>query len=71
MIDPRLPRYRWGQRIFATRDLYTDGSYPGPPPEALLARTGEAGEIVQVGAHTESGTPVYLVDFGNRPGLML
>jgi nitrogen fixation protein NifZ len=66
MIDPRLPRYRWGQRIVAACDLHNDGSYPNQPPEALLARAGEAGEIVQVGAHTESNTPVYLVDFGNR-----
>jgi nitrogen fixation protein NifZ len=66
MIDPRLPRYRWGQRIIAACDLYNDGSYPGEPPEALLARAGDSGEIVQVGAHAESNTPVYLVDFEHR-----
>jgi nitrogen fixation protein NifZ len=65
MIGPR-PRYGWGQRIVAACDLYNDGSYPNQPPEALLARAGEAGEIVQVGAHTGTNTPVYLVDFVNR-----
>jgi len=64
MIDPRTPKYQWGQRVRAAADLYNDGSYPEQPPQALLVRTGDAGEIVQVGTHTESNTPVYLVEFG-------
>lgn len=66
MIEPREPRYRWGQRVTAALDLYNDGSYPDQPAEALLVRAGDAGEIVQVGAHTESNTPVYLVEFNAR-----
>ncbi len=27
---------------------------------------GQIGEIAQVGTHTESNTPVYLVEFGER-----
>lgn len=64
MIEPRQPKYQWGQRVRALADLYNDGSYPEQPPQALLVRAGDAGEIVQVGAHAESSTPVYLVEFG-------
>ena len=63
-LEPRAPRYEWGQRVRATVDLANDGSYPDMPAEALLVRGGDAGEIVQVGIHTESNTPVYLVEFG-------
>jgi len=66
MIDPREPKYQWGQRVQALIDLHNDGSYPDQPPEALLVRSGERGEIVQVGAHVESSTPVYMVEFGER-----
>ncbi len=31
--------------------------------EALLASAGDPGEIVQIGSHTESNTPIYLVEF--------
>jgi nitrogen fixation protein NifZ len=33
---------------------------------ALLVKNGDAGEIVQVGSHTESNTPIYLVEFTER-----
>lgn len=64
MIEPRTPRYQWGQRVRAAADLYNDGSYPEQPGQALLVRAGDTGEIVQVGTHVESSTPVYLVEFG-------
>ena len=48
----------------ASIDLVNDGSFPEQPADALLARSGDAGEIVQVGTHVESNTPVYLVEFG-------
>jgi nitrogen fixation protein NifZ len=63
MIDPRTPIYEWGQRVRAVGDLRNDGTYPGLPENALLVSRGEVGEIVQVGAHTETNTPVYLVEF--------
>ena len=66
MIAPRAPIYQWGQRVSAAIDLYNDGSYPDRPAEALLVSVGEIGEIVQIGNHTESNTPVYLVEFGER-----
>ena len=66
MTGPREPKYRWGQPILAACDLYNDGSYPHEPPDALLARSGDRGEIVQIGAHTETDTPIYLVDFDGR-----
>lgn len=66
MIEPRRPRYQWGQRVKALNDLLNDGSFPGAPLEALLVRVGDAGEIVQVGTHTEANMPVYLVEFGDR-----
>lgn len=66
MMDLRQPKYGWGQRVSAALDLYNDGSYPEEAPNALLVRAGDQGEIVQVGTHTESNTPVYLVEFDSR-----
>ncbi len=46
-----------------TVDLINDGSYPNAAEDALLVAAGGVGEIVQVGAHVDSNTPIYLVDF--------
>lgn len=64
--EPRLPRYQSGQRVVATLDLYNDGSFPDQPAQALLVSAGDAGEVVQVGTHVESNTPVYMVEFNQR-----
>ncbi len=66
MIEPRVPIYQWGQRVAAAIDLYNDGSYPDRPAAALLVSVGQLGEIVQVGSHSESNTPIYLVEFSER-----
>jgi len=66
MIDPRLPKFQWGQRVKALIDLRNDGSFPDAPAEGLLVGIGDTGEIVQVGTHTDSNVPVYLVEFGER-----
>lgn len=66
MIEPRLPKFQWGQRVKALIDLRNDGSFPDAPAEGLLVGIGDTGEIVQVGTHTESNVPVYLVEFGAR-----
>jgi nitrogen fixation protein NifZ len=66
MIEPRVPIYQWGQRVSATVDLHNDGSYPDRPAKALLVSVGQIGEIVQVGTHIESSTPIYLVEFSER-----
>lgn len=67
MIEPRVARYVWGQRVQASIDLFNDGSYPDCEGEALLVEQGTPGEVVQVGMHEESAIPVYLVEFsGNR-----
>jgi nitrogen fixation protein NifZ len=63
MIEPRTPKYQWGQQVLASVDLYNDGSFPEKEPEALLVGSGSRGEIVQVGSHEESSIPVYLVEF--------
>lgn len=63
MIEPAEPRYQWGQRVRAGIDLVNDGSFPDQPVDAVLAREGDVGEIVQVGTHVDSNTPVYLVEF--------
>ena len=63
MIEPRMPKYQWGQQVLACVDLYNDGSFPEQEPEALLVGNGSQGEIVQVGSHEESNIPVYLVEF--------
>ncbi len=57
MIEPPAPKFQWGQRVQAAVDLFNDGSCPDEPPESLLVRTGDAGEIVQVGTHVETNTP--------------
>ncbi len=67
MIGPAVPRFQWGQPVEAASDLLNDGSYPDQPADALLAKSGERGEVVQVGVHVDSNLPVYLVEFaGNR-----
>jgi nitrogen fixation protein NifZ len=63
MMEASAPRYELGQRVHAAADLLNDGSYPEQPSEALLVKSGEAGEVVQVGRHTDSGTVVYMVEF--------
>lgn len=64
MIEPRLPKYEWGQQVIAAVDLYNDGSFPDAEEDTLLIAAGGPGEIVQVGHHAESNVPVYMVDFG-------
>ena len=66
MHIPEPPEFQWGQRVSAAGDLFNDGSFPDHPAEALLVKAGDAGEIVQVGTHTESGMYIYLVEFGER-----
>jgi nitrogen fixation protein NifZ len=66
MIEPRLPKYQWGQRVRATIDLINDGSFPNAPVDGLLVAVGDSGEIVQVGTQTEGNFPIYLVEFGER-----
>ncbi len=65
MFEPRMPKYQWGQRVKALVDLINDGSYPDVQREELLVANGGAGEIVQVGSHTDSNTPIYLVEFSD------
>jgi nitrogen fixation protein NifZ len=57
------PRYEWGQRVQAAAELFNDGSYPEQLSAILLVQSGEAGEVVQVGHHADSGTVVYMVEF--------
>ncbi|WP_294537779.1 nitrogen fixation protein NifZ [uncultured Rhodoblastus sp.] len=66
MIDPRRAKYQWGQRVRCLVDLVNDGSYPNVEQDALLVEAGGLGEIVQVGAHVETNTPVYLVEFNEK-----
>jgi nitrogen fixation protein NifZ len=63
MIEPVVAKFQWGQRVEASFDLFNDGSFPECAADALLARAGDIGEVVQVGTHTESSLPVYLVEF--------
>jgi len=62
-MDRREPRYTWGLRVKALVDLFNDGGFPEREPDELLVATGEFGEIVQVGQHEETQTPIYLVEF--------
>jgi len=64
MIEPREPKYQWGQSVVAAEDLYNDGSLPDVPEDLLLVVAGGPGEIVQIGHHADANVPVYMVDFG-------
>ncbi|MFG1403513.1 nitrogen fixation protein NifZ [Xanthobacter sediminis] len=66
MFDPRLPKYDWGMKVKTLIELRNDGSFPEAPEDALLVGLGTVGEIVQVGTHTETNTPIYLVEFSER-----
>ena len=66
MIEPRLPKFQWGQRVRCLIDLVNDGSYPNADEDAVLAAAGAVGEIVQVGSQVDSNTPVYIVEFEEK-----
>jgi len=66
MIGPVVARFQWGQRVVALTDLVNDGSFPNFPEDALIVPTGGLGEIVQIGTHVDTNTPVYMVEFGPR-----
>ncbi len=65
-IEPGQPKYQWGQRVCAACDLVNDGSYPDRPADELLVNAGASGEVVRVGTVSESGAPVYLVEFAEN-----
>jgi nitrogen fixation protein NifZ len=50
--------------VRALGDLADDGSHPQAVLGAALVASGAVGEVVRVGRHEESDTPVYLVEFG-------
>jgi nitrogen fixation protein NifZ len=62
-IEPREPKFQWGQPVTALADIVNDGSYPDAPVDAVLAARHARGEIVNVGLVEDTGTPVYLVEF--------
>jgi len=66
MIPATPPKFHWGQPVAAAVDLFNDGSFPGAAEESLLVVAGTAGAVVQTGVHTESGTNVYMVEFGTH-----
>ena len=63
MIDPRVPRFDWGMAVTAVEDLFNDGSYPDLEKDEKIVANGTRGEIVRIGTHEDSNTPVYLVEF--------
>ena len=65
MDEIRLPKYQWGQPVLAAIDLVNDGTYPDCVADELLAAQGSPGEVVQVGSHVDTQTPIYLVEFPN------
>lgn len=66
MSDPEAPKFQWGQPVQTVVDLFNDGTFPDWPSDALLVRAGDHGEIVRVGAHVDTNTNVYLVEFGGN-----
>lgn len=68
MSEIRQAVFHVQQRVSCNVDLFNDGSHPERAPDALLAEAGSIGEIVNVGLHVESNTPIYMVEF---PGMMI
>jgi nitrogen fixation protein NifZ len=66
MTDDAQPKFDWGRRVRAAVDLFNDGSYPGSELASLLVKAGDLGEVVQIGAHVESETTIYLVEFSEK-----
>jgi len=66
MTESQQPKFQWGQPVAAASDLFNDGTFPGEPEGALLVKAGDKGEIVQIGAHTDTGAHVYLVEFTEK-----
>ena len=62
-MELRVPKFEWGQRVMAGVDLLNDGSHPDAAAQQLLVERGTAGEVVNVGSHVDTDTPVYLVEF--------
>jgi nitrogen fixation protein NifZ len=63
MQEPAEGKYQWGQRVRALAPIHNDGTFPDRDADELLVDEGETGEVVQVGVHVESNTPIYLVEF--------
>jgi nitrogen fixation protein NifZ len=59
-----LEQLQPGDAVFAASDIFNDGGIPNLPADALLARTGTRGVIVETG-HLEEAPQrqVYLVRF--------
>lgn len=62
--EPRVAKFKEGEFVIALDHLYNDGSHPDSEADTLLIAAGGPGEIVQVGRHGDSDTPIYMVDFG-------
>ncbi len=63
MLDLLEAKYHWGQPVRCTENLLNDGSHPERAADALLVTRDSVGEVVNVGHHMDSNTPVYLVEF--------
>jgi nitrogen fixation protein NifZ len=63
---PLPPKFQWGQRVRAATDLFNDGSYPDQPIDALLVKSGDLGEVVNIGTIEETKKPLYIVEFDER-----
>ncbi len=63
---PLPPKLQGGQRVRAATDLFNDGSYPDQPTDALLVKSGDMGEVVNIGTISETNKPLYLVEFDER-----
>jgi len=66
MSGSATAKFQWGQPVRAVADLFNDGTYPHWPEDALLVLGGDRVEVVQIGAHVESNTTVYLVEFSEN-----
>lgn len=59
-----LDNLQSGDMIFATTDIYNDGSVPDVPDETLFARTGTRGVLINTGHFEEQpNQTLFLVRF--------
>ena len=66
MNEQRTHKFDWGQKVVAGIDLFNDGSHPERSIDVLLVECGTKGEVVQVGLHVDTDTPIYLVEFAGN-----
>lgn len=65
-----IPRFEFGEEVRVTRNIRNDGTFPGQPTGALLARCGSTGHVRDVGTFLQDQLvyTIHFVDDGQLVG---